>query len=105
MTYPAHFNENAKYLLTIAFVLSVLTLITFNLQTISLGKRVLGASAKVVQNLQTERDFWQGFLKENPSYLDGWIELGIIESELGNVDASAQAFVKAETINPNWELK
>lgn len=105
MIVPAHFKQNAKYLLVVSFVLSVLTLVTFNIQSISLGKRVLGASTRVVQNLQTEKNFWQNFLQENPSYLDGWIELGIIEEELGNNDASIQAFSKAKEINPNWQLK
>ena len=105
MSVTAHFKENAKFLLLISFVLSVLTLVTFNLQNISLGKRVLGASTKVVQDLQVEKVFWGKFLEENPSYIDGWIELGIIEQELGNVEASARAFQKAEEINPNWEAR
>lgn len=98
-------KENVKYLLTISFILSVLTLITFNLQSISGSKRVLGASTRLVQNLQTEKVFWEKFLKENPTYLEGWVELGVIEGELGNTDSSNFAFLKAEAIDPNWELK
>ncbi len=105
MILSAHFKENSKYLLKVSFILSVLTLITFNIQNISFGKKVLGASTKIVQNLHSEKVFWEEFLEENPSYLEGWIELAIIQEELGNQNASLQALLKAEEINPNWELR
>lgn len=95
-------KENAKYLLVVSFILSILTLITFNVQNISVAKKVLGASTRLIQNLQTEKIFWEKFLDENPTYLEGWVELGVVEEELGNSEASRNAFLKAEEIDPNW---
>ena len=100
---PTAFKENVKYLLTISFALTVFTLITFNLQNISGAKRVLGASTIASQNLEEEKIFWENFLEENPNYLDGWIELAVLEEEQGNGEKASGYYLRAKELDPNSE--
>ncbi len=51
-----------------------------------------------------EKGFWQAFLKKNPSYLPGWLELAKIEVQLEDIDAAKEALNKAREIDPNSEL-
>ena len=99
----AHFRENAKFLLIISFFLSILTLVTFNLQNISLGRQVLGAKTEIATETRKEKEFWLTFLEENPSYFEGWTELAILEYGEGNLAKADEYYLKAKTIDPNSE--
>lgn len=54
--------------------------------------------------LSFEKSFWHAFLKENPSYLPGWLELAKIEVQLEDIEAARQALNKARDIDPNSDL-
>ncbi len=99
----AHFRENAKHLLSVSLLLSVLTLITFNVQNISVGKKVLGAATSKVRQSEKEKEFWVEFLDKNPTYLEGWVELAILEYEKGDLVKADEYYLKAKDINPNSE--
>ncbi len=45
--------------------------------------------------------YWEGFLQENPLYIDGWLELAIIYHEVGYVGGSQKALDAANNIDPN----
>jgi hypothetical protein len=47
--------------------------------------------------------FWEGFLKQNPTYLKGWLELTNLEIERGNKAAANLYLEKAKSIEPNSE--
>lgn len=100
---PAHLRQNAKFLFAVSLLFSVLTLITFNVQTISVSKRVLGAQTVAVRAAEKEREFWFNFLNENPTYLEGWVELAVLEYDEGNVEAAEEYYLKAKSIDPNSE--
>ena len=40
-------------------------------------------------------------MAENPTYLDGWIELANIELKLGNLEEAKLSLDKAKAIGPN----
>lgn len=100
---PTALKENAKYLFVVSLLFSVLTLITFNIQTISAGKKVLGASTAVAKATEKEKGFWLTFLAANPNYFDGWAELAVLEYEQGSLDKANEYYLKARAIDPNSE--
>lgn len=53
--------------------------------------------------LNEDKRFWQDFVSDNPTYLDGWIMLTKVNLELGNLEEAKVAFEKARIINPNSE--
>lgn len=100
---PTALKENSKYLLLVSFLLSVFTFITFNIQNISLGRRVLGAKTQIKTEVKKEKDYWLTFVEENPTYLEGWVELAKIEYEDGNLVKADEYYLKAKEIDPNSE--
>lgn len=82
----------------------VLLITGFNLQSYLTQDRVLGTKT---ENEPTppnqEKIFWENFLKDNPRYFDGWLELARIYDEEGNIEAKEQALNYAQDINPNSE--
>lgn len=100
---PVHFKENAKYLLGVSLLLSVLTLITFNIQNIALNKKVLGAETTRSRENETKKIVWLEFLKDHPTYLEGWIELAILEYENGDLEKADEYYLKAKEVDPNSE--
>lgn len=51
--------------------------------------------------LREQKIYWKEFLAENPTYLDGLIELANIELKLGNLEEARLSFEKAKGIGPN----
>lgn len=98
---PAHLRQSVNFLFAVSILFSVLTLITFNVQTISISKRVLGAQTVAVRAAEKERGFWLNFLDENPTYLEGWVELAVLEYNEGNMEAADEYYLKAKSIDPN----
>lgn len=98
---PAALKENARFLFAVSFLFSVMTLITFNVQTISVSKKVLGARTVAVRTVEKEKEFWLKFLNENPTYLEGWVQLAVIEYEEGNLEKANEYYLKAKVIDPN----
>ena len=87
-------------------VVLVLSVFNFFLYSTTKNREVLGikiqTDAKTV--LSFEKSFWQAFLKKNPSYLPGWLELAKIEVQLEDIDNAKEALNKAREIDPNSEL-
>ncbi|MBN1169101.1 hypothetical protein JXA63_04390 [Candidatus Woesebacteria bacterium] len=52
-------------------------------------------------SMEKERSFWTSYMKENPNYIDGWLELTKIEYETGNIQKAIRYLEKAKDINPN----
>ena len=69
----------------------------FNKKNVSLPQ-VLGERS---DQLNEDKRFWQEFVSDNPTYLDGWVMLTKVNLELGNLEEAKVAFEKARTINPN----
>lgn len=84
---------------------AVILLLVITTNTISPIVRgtVLGTSIKSqqVQNLEKQYTFWSNFLKDNPSYFDGWIEMYKVCNQLGKIDEASNSLQKAHDINPN----
>ncbi len=85
------------------FVFSIINLLNYLARD---EESVLGVRIEIETKTSLEQGkiFWENFLVENPSYLQGWLELAKIEVQLENFDAARSAFSKAKTINPNSEL-
>ncbi len=94
-------KENTKHLLAVSLILSIFTLITFNIQSISLTRQVLGAKTERSNETKRQKEFWLEFLKENPGYLEGWIQLATMEYEEGNLVMADEYYLKAKQIDPN----
>lgn len=62
-----------KNLLITALVIFILFLSAYNIKSYFAPMKVLGVET---QSLRLEKEFWENFLKENPSYIPGWVELG-----------------------------
>lgn len=89
------------YLCSCSTVILILLISSFNLKTY-LGKQsVLGLASEAETNNLNEKTFWLDFLKDNPSYIDGWIALTKIELDLGNYQEAKLYFEKAKVIDPN----
>ena len=108
-----HFKltKSRKNILKIAslvtYTLTILIISFLNLADYITPKKVLGAqidmNTEKLNELRTSEKFWESFLNQNPTYLDGWIELTRIETEIGNRDKAETALIKARHINPNLE--
>ena len=81
----------------------VLLITGINLQSYLTPNQVLGTKAEVAGPSENEQEkiFWENFLKDNPRYFDGWIELAKIYAEEGNSQAKENALKRASEINPN----
>jgi len=78
----------------------VLLLSIINLNNATSKKEVLGEEISVEQ-LQEEKAYWEKVVSENPTYMDGWIELSRIYKSLGDAASSQKAITEARKINPN----
>lgn len=67
---------------------------------------VLGIKVEIdtKTSLLHELKFWKSFLNENPSYLQGWLELAKVEIQLENLDSARSALYEAKAISPNSKL-
>lgn len=61
-----------NYLLITALVIFILFLSAYNIKSYFVPTKVLGVET---QSLSLEKEFWENFIKENPNYIPGWIEL------------------------------
>lgn len=77
---------NNNFFIVIAIVFITLCLSLINIQNISSSKLVLGTHSNMEKG---EPDFWEEFLKSNPSYIPGLIEAGKVN--------------QAKQIDPNFE--
>lgn len=106
---PTNLNNNLISLFVAVCIITVLLLVTYNLnqylggakREIKLQTMVLGSKDDL--SLLEERSFWLKRLEDFPLYFPGWLELAQIEKKLGNIGKSNYALIKAHEINPNSE--
>jgi len=93
------------FLCSCCAVVLLLFVAGFNLESFLADKRVLGLKTQnridEQQLLKEQKLYWEEFLAENPTYLDGWIELANIELKLGNLEEAKLSLDKAKAIGPN----
>lgn len=94
-------NEISLLLLIATYILISLTAIysSFNFFKTTADPQTLGENTKFY--LEKEKAYWINYLKENPNYIDGWLELTKIEYEMGNIPQATRSLEKAKNINPN----
>lgn len=101
----AFFKKQLIFICSCCAVILLLFVSGFNLENFLAGKRVLGIKTqdqRYEQELLKEQEiYWKEFLAENPTYLDGLIELANIELKLGNLEEAKLSLEKAKAISPN----
>lgn len=53
------------------------------------------------QKLETNQNYWQQIIQDHPLYRDGYIQLAVINYQLGNTDATREFIVSAQKLDPN----
>jgi hypothetical protein len=99
---PSGLKQNKNTLapfITAVFIVTVLTISFFNLKSYFYTPNVLGAQTEI--QINPAQTFWETFLKTNPNYFPGWIELAKIDDENGNHLKSIEDLNHARSINPN----
>lgn len=84
-------------------VILILVISAFNFENFLTNQRVLGAQSFLNEKelLVEQKTFWEGFVSDNPTYMDGWMELADINIKLGDLEGAKLSLNKAEEINPN----
>ncbi len=98
-------NKNHLYLFcSICAVIVILSLSSFNFERFLAKQKVLGTQTEIAtQNALTEQIlFWEKLVSENPTYRDGWLELGKLYEQAGQSDKGTAALLKARQIDPNY---
>lgn len=94
-------DSNFLFLITLlitAIILFLSFVNFFSTKGESSEKSVLAAKT---ENLTEAKIYWEEFLQENPNYLDGWLELSKIYSQIGYVNGAIGALETAKLIDPN----
>jgi hypothetical protein len=81
-----NFQKELDFLLFTTFSVLILLLTLFNLQNLNIKK----PTEMVVLGAETNNLFWEDFVAEHPTYIDGWIELDRMD--------------KVKEIDPNFTL-
>ena len=101
----ASFKKQLIFLCSCCAVIFLLFITGFNFENFLAGKRVLGIKTQnqryEQELLKEQKIYWKDFLTENPTYLDGWIELANIELKLENLEEAKLSLDKAKAIDPN----
>ena len=104
-TKKGFFKKQLLFLCSCCAVVLLLFVASFNLENFLAGKRVLGTETQnqiyEQELLKEQKLYWEEFLAENPTYLDGWIELANIELKLGKTEEAKLSLDKAKAIGPN----
>jgi hypothetical protein len=100
---PKHTAKYKKYFLhylsCLAIVL-ILTLTTLNINKFINNKKVLGAATDN-QKILDEKTYWLEVVKNNPTYLGGYLELAKVDVELNMKDEAKDYIEKAYLLQPN----
>lgn len=95
-------NTDSFYLFffTRLSVLLILLLTVINLNKIFENKKVLGVQIDTT-SVSQQKMYYEKIVKENPTYMDGYIELAKISSFLGDRESEKNYLKTAYNINPN----
>lgn len=97
------YRSEVFYFLTCITVISTLILAGANINKFlndQTTAHVQGAAIDGGQ-LLNEKVYWEQIIKDNPTYRDGYLELALINDQLGNKKESEVNFNKAKSIDPN----
>lgn len=78
----------------------LLILISININKAIATQKVLGASINA-SPLQNEKSYWEKMVSDNPTYIDGYLELAKVDVELGNTSEATSYIEKALSLDPN----
>jgi len=93
-------KSELKFLLSCLGIIAVLFLTGFSLSNYFSEPKVLGTETP---DLFKEMLFWEKIVSENPTYIDGWLELAKTSYQLGDKDYAVGALNSARAISPNSE--
>lgn len=82
--------------------IALLILASYNLNNLLKSRNVLGASVEV-NTIQDEKEYWLKVASENPTYVDAYLQLAKVETELSNKDGARSYINEAKKLNPNSE--
>ncbi len=88
------------YFLTRLSVLIILLLTIVNINKIFENKKVLGVQIDNT-SVNEQKIYYENLVKQNPSYMDGYIELAKISSFLGDRESEKNYLKLAYNISPN----
>jgi len=81
-------------------VILLLVLTGVNIDKFLSNQKVLGTKIDTT-TIQNEKSYWQKIVSDNPTYLDGYLELAKVEVQLGNTQEAQNYINQALQINPN----
>lgn len=90
------------FFITRLAVLIVLLLTISNINSIFGERKVLGVSVDTT-TIQEQKAYYQNIIDENPTYVDGYLELSKISAFLGDRASQREYLEKAYLISPNNE--
>lgn len=82
----------------------LLTVSVLNITSHKIKVRTSVVLAKGNVSEKANLDYWNQFVKNNPTYYKGWLEIAKIEFENGNYLAAKNALYMAKDIAPNSSL-
>ena len=97
-------NSNHLYFLTRLFILLVLLLTVVNITRIFENRKVLGVTVDN-SSVIAQKEYYLKLIKDNPTYVDGYVELSNIEKFLGNTESANQYLKLAQNLDPNRSFK
>lgn len=96
-------QKESLYLILLLAIALLLLLALFNLHAYFHPKEekdVLGAFDSTIY----EKGFWYDFLKDEPEYLPGWVELVRLERKTGNTTGFEKSLIKIFELDPNLKI-
>lgn len=94
-------EKNLILLLECFFLIFLLFLTAFNLNSALPERKVLGISTQELNTSDQEKDYLNQIILENPTYFDALIEVTKLELIEGNIKKAEKYYNLAKTINPN----
>ena len=91
------------FILASSFALLIITLSFLNIKNYFAEKKEVKVLS-VQQESFDEEEYWTNFLKLNPNYFPGYVELTKIQLAKGERDKAIGTILKAKEINPNSPL-
>ncbi len=94
-------SKDKFFLYAACAVIIIVALSLFNFSLFGYPKRTV----KTEKTTRSQGDiiYWEGFVKENPSYIAGWLELAKSYYKAGDLMLTLSALQSAEKIDPNSE--
>lgn len=87
------------YLYCLAIII-FLTVAGFNINKFLNNQKVLGTSVDITP-LQNEKSYWQQIISNNPTYVDGYLQIAKVDIELGNKNEAMSFLERASNLDPN----